>query len=94
MILRIRRASGVHTAAIASFHKDDLTTFVLQTFNVLRPGCLNGLFGSLFTMSPIVDGLTMMKVSACLCSCVERGASTPSESEPIDMLCFPNRRTW
>jgi len=34
---------------------------LMQIFNLLRPGCLNGLFGSLFTMDPIVDGLTMIK---------------------------------
>ena len=33
----------------------------MEIFNVLRPGCLNGLFGSLFTMDPIVEGMSMLK---------------------------------
>jgi len=34
---------------------------LMEIFNVLRPGCLNGLFGSLFTMEPLVDGMNMLK---------------------------------
>ena len=36
---------------------------LMETFNLLRPGCLNGLFGSLFTLEPVADGLTAMKDS-------------------------------
>ena len=34
---------------------------LMELFNVLNPGCLNGLFGTIFTLDPIVDGLTMIK---------------------------------
>jgi hypothetical protein len=34
---------------------------LMEIFNVLRPGCLNGLFGSLFTIEPVVEGLSAIK---------------------------------
>jgi len=34
---------------------------LLQTFNVLSPGCLNEMFESLFNMDPVADGLEMIK---------------------------------
>ena len=36
---------------------------LMEIFNILRPGCLNGLFGSLFTLSPVVSGLDTIKGS-------------------------------
>jgi len=33
----------------------------MEIFNILRPGCLNGLFGSLFTMDSIKEGLASLK---------------------------------
>ena len=34
---------------------------LMEIFNTLRPGCLNGLFGSLFTIEPVMDGLNTIK---------------------------------
>jgi hypothetical protein len=36
---------------------------LMEIFNTLRPGCLNGLFGSLFTIEPVMDGLVTIKES-------------------------------